>query len=335
MEEKTTTIFDNHGRPITYLRIAVTDRCNLRCSYCMPAEGIQYTDRKELLSYEEMLRITDVLTDMGIKKVRITGGEPFLRKDLIHFLEKLTENQKIEQVNITTNGILTSHYIDDLERLGITQLNLSLDTLDPIRFQKITRRDEFQKVKDTLDLLISRKFKVKLNAVIMEGLNEEDILPLVEYTRSNPVDVRFIEEMPFNGTGARFKKIKWNYQEIFKIIKQHFPEVNAADIPPHSTSIIYQIPGHLGKVGIIPAYSRTFCGSCNRIRLTAQGHLKTCLYDKGVVDIKKVIRSGASDDELKEIFLKSFNQRSKNGFEAEKARPDASSVSESMSTIGG
>ncbi|MCB0836875.1 MAG: GTP 3',8-cyclase MoaA [Bacteroidetes bacterium] len=332
MERK--QILDNHGRPINYVRLAVTDRCNLRCFYCMPAEGIKYLPRKELLSYEEMERLLRVLAGLGINKVRITGGEPFLRKDLIGFLENITQIEGIDKVNITTNGVLTAPFIPRLKAMGISSINLSMDTLDRERFAKITRRDELPKVLQCLEALIDSEIPTKINAVIMEGKNTDDIIPLVEYTRNHPVSVRFIEEMPFNGTGEGHSGISWNHRKILETIKNQFPDIEKIPDPPNSTAYNYQIPGFKGEVGIIAAFSRTFCGTCNRIRLTAQGMLKTCLYDDGVMDIRGLIRGGASDEELENAFLQAFGNRAKNGYEAEERRSDQK-PSESMSTIGG
>lgn len=329
------TLLDNHGRPLTYLRLAVTDRCNLRCFYCMPAEGIKYIPRTELLSYEEMLRLVRILVEMGITKVRITGGEPFVRKDMIHFMEALSEVKGLEAINLTTNGVLTWKYIDQLKALGIRTVNLSIDTLDRERFNQITRRDELPQVLKTLHALLDAGIHTKLNAVVMEGQNEEDIIPLAMLSKDLPLDVRYIEEMPFNGEGAHYNKLKWNYQTILTKLTTQFPDIQAIEAEPHATARQYKVPGHQGQIGIIPAFSRTFCGSCNRIRLTAKGQLKTCLYDEGVLDIKDLMRQGKSDEELKMAFLSAFKNRAKDGFEAEKNRSKGNEVSESMSTIGG
>ena len=328
-------IFDNHGRPINYVRLAVTDRCNLRCFYCMPAEGIKYVPRKELLSYEEMERLLNILAGMGVNKVRITGGEPFLRKGLIDFLETICRIDGIEKVNITTNGVLTTRFIPRLKEMGISSINLSMDTLDRERFAAITRRDELPKVLNCLDSLLKHEISTKINAVVMDGKNTDDILPMVEYTRNHPIAIRFIEEMPFNGTGTGHSGINWNHQRILETIKEKYPSVEKMQDPPNSTAHNYKIPGFEGSFGIIAAFSRTFCGTCNRIRLTAQGMLKTCLYDDGVLDIREIIRSGANDQEVEAAFLSAFGNRAKNGYEAEKRRLHKSKPSESMSTIGG
>ena len=300
----------------------------------MPAEGIKYVQRKELLSYEEMLRLVTILVEMGITKVRITGGEPFVRRDLMGFLTELTAIEGLEAVNITTNGVLTKPFIPKLKEIGISSVNLSIDSLDRDRFFNITRRDELPKVLKSLNSFQENAIVTKLNAVVMDGQNIDDILPLVAYTKEHPVEVRFIEEMPFNGKGKEGQGLVWNHQQILTKIKTEYPDIQQVEGPPSATAVHYQIPGHAAKIGIIAAFSRTFCGSCNRIRLTAQGLLKTCLYDEGVLDIRNLMRNGASDAELKQAFLSAFNQRPKNGFEAEQNRT-GKPVHESMSTIGG
>ena len=328
-------LYDNHGRKINYVRLAVTDRCNLRCFYCMPEEGINYVPRKELLSYEEMLRLLNLLAQMGIQKVRLTGGEPFIRKNMMYFIEEILKIEGIHTLNITTNGTLTAPLIPELKRLGVHSINLSIDTLDKERFFEITRRDEVDKVLNTLDLLLSHEIPTKINAVVMEGKNTQDIIPLTQLTKDQPINVRFIEEMPFNGEGSHYPVLNWNYKKILETITNHFPDIYKLPDPPHSTSLNYHIPGHKGSVGIIPAYSRTFCGSCNRIRITPQGLLKTCLYDNGIFNIRNIMRSGASNEEIRFAFLEAIGNRAANGFEAEKNRKNGLPVSESMSTIGG
>ncbi len=328
-------ITDNHGRLINYLRLAVTDRCNLRCFYCMPEEGIKYAPRQDLLSYEEMLRLIRLVAGMGIEKVRITGGEPFVRRDMMDFLRALSRVDGIRQVNITTNGTVTAPLIPELKQLGIKSVNLSLDTLDRQRFFEITRRDEFDNVMQTLDGLLTYGISTKINAVVMDGKNIDDIAPMVELAREKAVDVRFIEEMPFNGEGSHYSRLTWDHRAILELIRRHFPTIEKIPDPPFSTSYNYKIPGFKGTVGIIAAYSRTFCGTCNRIRVTPQGMLKTCLYDAGIFNFRDLMRAGATDDQLREALLNATGSRAKDGWEAERNRNFGLPVTESMSTIGG
>ncbi|MFN3850977.1 MAG: GTP 3',8-cyclase MoaA [Spirosomataceae bacterium] len=325
-------LIDNHGRPINYLRLAVTDRCNLRCFYCMPHEGIDFLPKPHLLSYEEMIRLVSILSEMGISKVRITGGEPFVRRDLMQFLWHLSELEGIKKINITTNGVLTAPLVPELKKIGINSVNLSLDSLDRKRFYEMTRRDELPKVLATLDALLEHEIPVKINSVIMAQKNDEDILSMVELARDKDVSVRFIEEMPFNGEGLKLENFM-SYRKIIEKIKSKYPDLYKIEDEPNSTSYNYQIPNFKGNIGVIAAFSRTFCGTCNRIRVTPTGVFKTCLYDEGVMNIKDLMRSGLSDEALKQHIYQALQNRAKDGFEAEARR--STLVSESMTTIGG
>lgn len=326
---------DNHGRRVNYLRLAVTDKCNLRCFYCMPAAGLNWIEKKELMTYDELLGICSLLINMGIEKIRITGGEPFVRKDLMKFLSALSNEKGLHQLTITTNGILTEPHIPELKKIGIQSVNLSMDTTDRNRFSSITRRDELPAVLKTLDSLLSHDIETKINTVVMDGKNTEDIIPLAMLTKELPVSVRFIEEMPFNGDASHHPGWLWNHAKILETIKEKFPGIQKIQDPPFSTSYNYHIPGHKGNIGIIAAYTRSFCGTCNRIRITPSGELKTCLYDDGVLNIKKLVREGHTKEDIKNILLNTFNHRPKDGFEAERLRKEKNSVHESMATIGG
>jgi molybdenum cofactor biosynthesis protein A len=328
-------LVDNHGRTINYMRLAVTDRCNLRCFYCMPEDGLNWLSRAELMSYEEMLRASRVLVKMGIEKIRITGGEPFVRKDIMKLLTSLSQLNGLKELSITTNGVLTAPHVAEMKALGIRSVNLSLDTLDANRFFAITRRDEFADVMNTLDELLKHDFEVKINAVVMDGKNTQDIIPMVEMTKDLPVSVRFIEEMPFNGDEHSYQGVLWDHIRILDEITSHYPQMQKLVDPAYSTSYNYQIPGHKGSVGIIAAYSRTFCGTCNRIRITPQGTLKNCLYDDGVLNIRDLMRSGLSDKEIEKNLINAFSHRVADGWEAERLRVEQTGVHESMATIGG
>lgn len=329
----TPTLYDNHGRRINYVRLAVTDRCNLRCFYCMPEEGIKYVARQDLLSYEEMERLLRLLHDMGITKLRITGGEPFVRRDMMDFL-RTVNTIGFEQINITTNGTLTGDLVPELKDI-VHSVNLSLDALDPERFFAITRRDAFAKVMETFFALMKHGVKTKINAVVMDGKNIDDLIPMAQLAHQYPVDVRFIEEMPFNGEGSHYPVLEWNHRKIVAHLRQAFPDLEKIPDPPHSTSMNYRVPGFKGKIGIIAAYSRTFCGTCNRIRITPKGMLKTCLYDSGVFNVRDLMRAGASQEQIRDTFLEALGNRARDGWEAERNRSFGLPVTESMSTIGG
>jgi cyclic pyranopterin phosphate synthase len=299
----------------------------------MPEEGINYLPQRELLSFEEIVRIVTVTAGMGISKIRLTGGEPFVRPDLMQLIRAIVKVKGVNELHITTNGTLTAPHLDELKQLGIRSVNLSLDTLDANRFKLITRRDEFAKPWSTLQQLLNSNIDVKINAVVMEGKNIEDILPMIELTKQNRVSIRFIEEMPFNGEGTHYPKLNWTHNKILSYIKETYPDLVKLHDAPSATAYGYQVPGHAGTIGIIAAFSRTFCGTCNRIRVTAQGTLKTCLYDDGVLNLKELMRSGESDEMIRHHLLRAFGSREKDGFDAEKHR--TKQVSESMSTIGG
>ncbi|MDX5482437.1 MAG: GTP 3',8-cyclase MoaA [Hymenobacteraceae bacterium] len=326
---------DRHGRKINYVRLAVTDRCNLRCFYCMPEEGLDWLSRAELMTYEEMLHISSVLLRMGIEKIRITGGEPFVRKDFMSFLTRLSRLQGLEQLAITTNGVLTAPFVPELKKIGIHSVNLSLDTLDPNRFFAITRRDVLPSVLETLEALLYHGIEVKINAVVMEGKNTDDILPLVELTKDTPVSVRFIEEMPFNGGVAQQNSLGWDHWRILDTIREKYPQIQKVADPPNSTSYNYHIPGHIGSVGIIAAYTRSFCGTCNRIRLTPQGDLMTCLYGNSVLNVRDLMRAGKTEEELQQSLQQAIGQKEKDGWEAEKSLLTHNTQHASMATIGG
>lgn len=300
----------------------------------MPEEGISYVKRSHLLSYEELYRIISILADKGLHKIRITGGEPFLRKDLMSFIKKINDIDGIRSIHLTTNGTLMDEHIPSFTKVGIKSVNLSLDSLDAKRFQEITRRDDLDKVMDSLTQLIDHDIPTKINMVVMKQHNIEDILPMIELTRHLPISVRFLEEMPFNGSGMNDTIGVWSHIEILDYIQQHHPGLSQVGAEKNSTSSNYKIPGYEGSLGIIASYTRTFCGTCNRLRLTPTGLLKTCLYDQGIFNIKDMIRAGAKDEELTTALLEAIGSRAKNGHEAESDR-SKNGISESMATIGG
>jgi len=301
----------------------------------MPEEGIQFVRKDKLLSFEEMTRIITLFSEEGVNKIRITGGEPFLRKGIMSFLDEITSLEKIEKVAITTNGTLTTQYLDDLIKMGITSYNLSIDTIDKERFFAITRRDSFDAVWECYQMMLDRKVNLKLNAVVMANQNIDDLIPMVELGITDNVSIRFIEEMPFNGAGSHYTKLEWDHKKILQHIEDHFGNVIKLPDPKNSTSFNYKVEGFKGSFGIIPAYTRSFCGSCNRLRLTPQGTIKTCLYDDGIFNLRDLMRAEASDTEIITAVQEAVGTKAKDGFEAERSRKKLPSVSESMATIGG
>ncbi len=327
---------DSFNRQIDYLRIAVTDKCNLRCQYCMPANGIDYIKQSELLSYEEIERIVSVLAKEGVRKIRFTGGEPFLRKDLSYLIKSISKIEGIEKLAITTNATICIKYVDDLIPYGLTDWNVSIDSLDKKRFETITRRDEYETVIDCINYLkADPRIKLKLNTVVMKQHNIDDIIPLVELTQNHSLSVRFIEEMPFNGSGNEQAELVWDHKKILWHITEYFNHVNKIPDPQNSTSFNYQIQDFKGSFGIIPAFTRSFCGTCNRLRMTPTGLIKTCLYDKGTFNVKNMMRAGATDAEVLTAIQEAIRYKSKDGFEADKKRRGGNSTLLSMAQIGG
>lgn len=327
-------LIDSFGRQINYVRLAVTDRCNLRCQYCMPAHGIEIVPRDHLLTYKEMYRIIRVLTELGVNKVRLTGGEPFVRKGFVDFLEMLSFNDLLDDINITTNGAMIYKHIETLEKLQkVKNINLSIDSLQADKFNEITRRNVFDEVFKTMEALEKSSMNLKLNVVVQSGINTDEINDFVRLTKDKEIAVRFIEEMPFNGKGQRSIEENWNYNKILDEIKSEF-SVTEVQSEKSSTSRNFSIENHNGSVGIIPAFTRTICGDCNRIRLTSTGTFKNCLFDDGVFNLRDYLRNGASNEDLKELFLSLVKEKPENGFVAEANRKKGD-VSESMSTIGG
>lgn len=325
---------DSFGRKINYLRLAVIDRCNLRCTYCMPESGLAWIPQEDLMTPGEMLRLCRLFTEMGVGKIRITGGEPFMRKDLLPLLENISHLPGLQELTLTTNGLLTQPFIPEMKTLGIRSVNISLDTLDEGRFFRITRRNGLDKVLGTIHTLLAHRIKVKINCVVMDRQNTEDIIPLVSLAERLPVDIRFIEEMPFNGTKDPVS-LKWDFPHILEHIKREFPDIAKIPDPEYSTSYNYRVPGFRGNIGIIAAHTRSFCGSCNRLRLTPSGILRTCLYESSGKNMKTELRAAKSDDELKEIIFRAVQKKPKDGREAEKISTPTRQVYESMATIGG
>lgn len=325
-------LYDGFGRKIDYIRLSVTDRCNLRCNYCMP-ENIVFAPKKELLSYEEMLFILETLRKNGFRKVRITGGEPLARKDIMYFLKKLSK-LGFEEIALTTNGVLINDYLEELVELGITKLNLSLDTLIKEKFKTITRKDDFDVVMRSLNRMLALNMTVKLNAVVMHGVNDDEIESLAELSLKHKIGVRFIEEMPFDGNSKTKSKRFLDYKEIITRLENRFPNLEKIEDPVASTALNYKIKGAPGTIGIIPAFSRTFCGTCNRIRISALGDLRTCLYENNGLSIRDVIRNNPGNEAiLMKSISEAISHKYKDGFEAEASGDHANK--NSMSIIGG
>lgn len=300
---------DNFGRNIDYVRISVTDRCNLRCVYCMPEEGIETTPHENILRYDEILRICRVFAKDGVKKIKITGGEPLVRKDLPELIKEIKEIDGIEKVTITTNGVTLKQQMEALYQAGIDGINISLDTLDEKLFQKVTRRDRFSKVwEGILEALKYPEVSVKINCVPL-GLKEQNLEEIAALARDYKIQVRFIEMMPI-GEGRDFDFL--GEEEIMKRLSKTYGsfkpyEKSLGNGPAH----YYELEDFQGKIGFISAMSHQFCDSCNRVRLTSNGFLKTCLQFEIGSDLKGLIRRGGSDEELRILIQETIQKKPK------------------------
>jgi GTP 3',8-cyclase len=320
---------DPFGRNLDYLRLSLTERCNLRCIYCMPAAGVPLKPREHILSFEEMDRLVKIFLNLGIKKIRITGGEPFVRKGALPFIEKLNSHAQLESMNITTNAVLIGPYLNDLKRLKLDSLNISLDSLNRASFEKMTLRDNFNVVYENLFKALDLGIPVKVNVVVLAGINDNELSDFARLTEKYPLEIRFIEPMPFSG-GSFTNNI--NSGQIIDLLKKDLTLIEEGR-KGTATSRIFKIPGYIGSIGVIEGYSRTFCGSCNRLRITADGVFKTCLYDRAAADFKKLIRKGSTDAEIVDAIFLAVSKRAKDGFESEKRAKTKYQLS--MAQIGG
>ncbi|AVI50946.1 GTP 3',8-cyclase MoaA [Pukyongia salina] len=335
MKKDSPILTDTHGREHTYLRISLIERCNLRCNYCMPEEGIQLSPKSHLMTYEEIYTIAKVFADHGVRKIRLTGGEPLIRKDFTTILEKLATLDV--SLTLTTNGVIIDRFIDDLKKYNLNGINLSLDSLQAEKFREITRRDNFTQVWDNLHLLVSEGFKVKVNAVLMKDVNDNEIIDFIELTKDLPVSVRFIEFMPFDGN-------KWNidktvsYAEIMDKVRDHFTEdqLERLQDAPNDTSKNYKIKNYKGSFGIISSVTNPFCDSCNRIRLTANGRIKNCLFSSSETDLLQALRAGEAIEPLIAKAMRSkFKVRGGMDTLEKLQQPELHGKNRSMITIGG
>lgn len=332
---------DRFGRTFDYVRIAVTEKCNLRCTYCMPEEGVDFQGREKILQGDEILRIVNLLARMGIKKVRFTGGEPLVRKDIVELVSASAATPGIKAVHLTSNGLLFDRYAKKLLDAGLTGVNLSLDTLDAEKFVRITRREGLDKVMDSIKYAMDLGFpRVKVNVVLMRGFNEDELRDFTELARDNPLTVRFIEFMPFDGhqiweSGGHFASA----ESLVKQIKGFYPGIQTTP-GTRTEHHIFQGEGHKGKIAVIPAFTRSLCGNCSRIRVTADGNIRNCLYSDREFSLRDIMRDGATDEELEAVFRKAFAEKDEDGFEAKK-NSSAQQVSVkdigrvSMTQIGG
>ncbi|PTB46948.1 hypothetical protein M441DRAFT_53639 [Trichoderma asperellum CBS 433.97] len=305
---------DTFHRQHDYLRISLTERCNLRCLYCMPEEGVPLSPDRELLTTPEIIMLSSIFVSQGVNKIRLTGGEPTVRRDILPLMHQLGALRPygLQQLCITTNGISLHRKLDSMIESGLTGVNLSLDTLDPWQFQIMTRRKGFDAVQKSIDRILELNklgagIKLKINCVVMRGLNDREIIPFVELTREKDLEVRFIEYMPFDGN-------KWNkgkmfsYNEMLDVIRAEYPELQKVRDGKNDTSKTWKIPGFEGRLGFVTSMTHNFCGTCNRLRITSDGNLKVCLFGNAEVSLRDIIRKSNNGEPIDEEAFEAMKQ---------------------------
>jgi cyclic pyranopterin phosphate synthase len=314
-------LIDTFGRVHTNLRISVTDRCNIRCFYCMPAENVQFMDRSELLTFEEIERFVRVAVPLGLRKIRLTGGEPLVRRNLHILVGKLAAIEGIDDIGLTTNGILLADQARALFGAGLRRINVSLDALDPQKFEKITRRQGYEQVIAGIQAAQATGFDpVKVNAVAVRGLTEDEIVPFGHFARKSGVEIRFIEFMPLDADNAwQREKVLFAHEIVETLEREIMPLVPRPGQDPHAPACEFVFADGIGKIGFISSVSRPFCMSCDRFRITADGKLRNCLFSLEETDVKTMLRAGAGDNELARAIRDSIAAK-KEGHEINTAR---------------
>ncbi|MFD2036730.1 GTP 3',8-cyclase MoaA [Belliella marina] len=325
-------LIDQHQRVHTYLRISLTDSCNFRCSYCMPDEDTQSMPSAHLMRVDEIESIAKKFVQLGVNKIRLTGGEPLVRKDIGMIIDRLSKLPV--ELTLTTNGVLVDKYIELFKKCGIKSLNVSLDTLREDVFYKLTKRDQFLKVQQNIMLLLKEGFRVKINVVALNGIIEKELLDFVRLTKDLPLHVRFIEFMPFSGNNWNSDKVM-TAKKMVRMVEEEFDIVKLKDLP-HDTAKKYKAIGHQGTFAFITTMSEHFCGDCNRMRITADGKMKNCLFEKGELDLLGQLRQGKDIEPL--IKLSLYKKKASLGgqFSKNYEKADASKIeNRSMIKIGG
>ena len=325
-------IVDKHGRTFNYLRLAVNEYCNLRCIYCMPEEGVPFRSKDKLLSTNEIFRLISVAAQLGVTKIRFTGGEPLLRKDIPELVKFAKSQYGVESVHLTTNGLLLGDCLSELESAGLSGINISLDTLKPDRFKLITRRDGVDNVLANIHKAIDSAIpSVKINVVALRGFNDDELMDFVALTKEYDITVRFIELMPFDSHQIWKTGKFYGADHIITDLIKNVEELNPID-GSRTEHHIFRVDDYKGKVAVIPAYTRSLCGACNRIRITADGKLLNCLYSQDETNLRDAIRSGVSDEKIESMITGSFMNKHKDGWAAQNS---SGKHRESMTQIGG
>ena len=293
-------LIDTFGRVHNNLRISVTDRCNIRCFYCMPAENVQFMERAELLTFEEMEKFVRIVAPLGVNKLRITGGEPLVRKGVPVLIEKHAAVPGIKDIGITTNGILFAEQAQDLFDAGLRRVNISLDALDPVKFREVTRRDGYEKVVESIHIAKKIGFDpVKVNAVAIRNLTEDQVIPFGQFARDTGVEIRFIEFMPLDADNAwEREKVLFASEILERLSADLMPLVPLPTKDPSAPATDFEFEDGVGRVGFIPSVSQPFCSNCNRFRITADGKIRNCLFSLEETDLKQMLRSGVPDADI-------------------------------------
>ncbi len=325
-----TQIVDNYGRTHSYLRISLTDRCNLRCFYCMPEEGTELMEKAHIMSLEEIISIAQTFQKLGVTTVRLTGGEPLIRKNFNFLVEQLC-NLGLE-LKLTTNGILLDRHLEHFERIGLRKINISLDTLDKAKSVFITKRDYYDRIMTNIKAALAMGLFIKINVVLIKGINDREINDFIALTKDQNLAIKFIEFMPFKGNNWDWSK-GVSQETIIQTITSHFGTVDTLKNPKHSTSVNYRVRGHQGSFGIVSTITNPFCADCNRIRLTADGKMKNCLFANSETDLLTAHRKG---EDLEKIILETILHKkySRDGMDV---KMDASHYEKNrtMTSIGG
>ena len=287
-------LYDTFGRSHKYLRISLTDACNLRCVYCMPDEKVSVTPSEKMMSVDEIVNLAAIFVKLGVTKIRLTGGEPLVRKDAKLILQKLSELPV--ELSISTNAVLVDEYIDAFKKANIHSVNVSLDTLNADEFKSITKRGDFDRILKNIYFLLENGFNVKVNMVVMKGINDHAIFDFINWTKDFSIDVRFIEFMPFTGNAWNREKV-FSQEQMLSVIGEKFSFKKIED-EPNDTAKKYIVPGHAGTFGFISTVTEPFCNSCNRLRLTADGKMKNCLFSQNETDLLSAYRNGGEIESL-------------------------------------
>jgi len=305
--ENIDSITDQFGRVHNYLRISLTERCNLRCFYCMPPEGVQLSPAANIMTADEIFKIAENFVSLGVTKIRLTGGEPLVRKDFEEIVRSLSK-LKVE-LALTTNGILIDKYIRLFKEVNLKKINISLDSLKEEKFNQITRRNYYSRVINNLYLLLRHEIVPKINVVLIKGVNDDEIIDFVELTRNLPIEIQFIEFMPFTGNKWKMEN-GFYFQDILDKISCHYGNENVERVKdlPHDTSKNYRIKGFEGSIGMINTVTNPFCDTCNRIRLTANGRIKNCLFSQEETNLLQALRNG---ENLKQLIIESIYNKKK------------------------